>query len=422
MRMRLIRAAISVGMIVGALAILGYLVETSPTPGTRPPASEVRSIAALEPRAITVPRQWVGYGTARPLNSADVPARVGATVVEIAEGAKAGATIAQGQFLVQLDDQDFRRALEAAQQQLTAIEAQIASLDVEAEGLVRRIELAREETELARQDESRVRAAFESGAAVARELDRSRMQTIVAERAVLVLAECANQIAPRRAGLAAQARVQESARENAQRSVERCRISSPLAGALQRCDLEVGENVTPGQVVARVVDGTSVEIPIRLPASARGTVAVGDPVRVTVTGQRGRAFESMIARIEPEDDPVERTMTVYVEWRGLAASDRLAPGEFVEAIVAARDGEPRFVIPRRSVRTGHVLEFVGESLRPLKVTVSHSFSGTLPETGLDDEEWVVLSEPLGPGTVIAVDGGRIVGSGIRVAPAKAAAR
>ena len=143
---------------------------------------------------------------------------------------------------------------------------------------------------------------------------------------------------------------------------------------------------------------------------------------MTITGQGERGFESTIARIEPEDDPVERTMTVYFERRGLSGSDRLAPGEFVEATVSARDGSPRFVIPRRAVRNGHVLAFAGESLRPLKVAVSHSFSGRLAETGLDDEEWVVLSEQLAPGTVIAIDGGRSVGAGVRVAPVTGAPR
>ncbi len=419
---RLIRAVISLGMIGGSLAIFSYLVETRPMPGTRPPASAVQSIAALELQPMSVPRQWVGYGTARPLNSADVPARVGGVVIEIDERAKVGAAVEQGQFLVQLDDQDFRRALDAAQQQLAAIDAQRASLEVEATGLAARLTLAQEEAKLSGEDEQRVRAAFDAGAALQRERDRARQQTIIAERAVLLLVEAANQLGPRRASLEAQARAQESARDNAQRSVDRCRIVSPLSGSLQRCDLEVGENVTAGQAVARVVDGSSVEIPIRLPASARGTVAVGDPVRVTVTGPGARVFESTIARIEPEDDPVQRTLTVYAERRGLAATDRLAPGEFVEAIVSARDGSPRMVIPRRAVRSGHVLEFVGESLRPRKVSVSHSYSGGVPESGLDDEEWVVLVEPLGAGTVIAVDGGRIVGSGVRVAPVKGASR
>ena len=330
---------------------------------------------------------------------------------------KVGTAVTAGQFLVQLDDQDFRRVLDLSNQQLAAIDAQLSSLMVEETGLEARAKLAKEDVALARADEQRVRDAVESGAAAQREIDRARQMTLVVDRAELLLREALNQIVPKRAALFAQNEIQKTIRENAQKNVDRCRITSPIAGILQRFDLELGENVMSGQVVARVVDIGSVEILIRMPASARGTVRVGDPVVIEVVGQIPRFARASIDRIEPEDDPIERTMAVYVEMRQATDSvDRLSPGEFVEALVESPDATARTVIPRRSMRADRVLEFVDGTLRSRPIVVSHSYKGAIDSSGVSDVEWIVLKEPLAEGTVLAVDGGRTVSPGARVQP------
>lgn len=417
----MIRALLSVGMIGGSLAILVILALTRPLPGMNDSRAEAQFIAVFQPKMIQLPRQWAGYGSVRALDSADVPARVGAIVVEVAPTSKVGTTVTAGQLLVQLDDQDFRRVLDLSNQQLAAIDAQLSSLQVEEDGLEARAKLAKEDVELVRADEQRVRDAVQSGAAVQREIDRARQMTLVADRAELLLREALNQVVPKRAALYAQNEIQKTIRENAQKNVDRCRITSPIGGILQRFDLELGENVVSGQVVARVVDVGSVEIPIRMPASARGSIRIGDPVVIEVVGQIPRIVRSSVVRIEPEDDPIERTMTLYVEMHQSADSaDRLSPGEFVEALVESPDTTARTVIPRRAMRADRVLEFVDGTLRSRPIVVSHSYNGAIESSGVSDVEWIVLKEPLAEGLVLAVDGGRTVAPGARVQPKQSA--
>ncbi len=404
-------------MVGGSIAVLIVLALTRPMPGVNDDRAAAHSIAVFKPRMVQLPRQWVGYGTVRALDSDDIPARVGGVVIEIASASKAGSVIAPGQFLLQLDDQDFRRVLDSSSQQLAAIDAQLRSLLVEEKGLEARIELAQEDASLIRSDEARVREAVQSGAAVGRELDRARQITIAAERSELILREALNQVAPKRAALAAQDEIQKIIRDNAQKNVERCRIVSPIGGVLQRFDLEVGENVTPGQVVARVVDVTSVEIAIRMPASARGFIRIDDPVTVEVGGQTPRTVRTKVTRIEPEDDPIERTMAVYVEMHQTTDSaDRLSPGAFVEALIESADSTAHTAIPRRSIRADRVLELVDGTLHSRPVIVSHSYRGAIEGSGVSDVEWIVLKVPLADGIVLAADGGRTVAPGARVQP------
>lgn len=415
---RLTRALFAIACIAGSIGLLVLFALTRPLPSMAVGSGPEQPIAVFRVRSVQVPRQWMGYGIVRASDSADVPARVGGVVMEVNPVMREGVAVEAGAFLLQLDDQDFRRAQTAAEQQLAAIDAQMQSLAVEESALRDRVRLSQEETDLVRADEQRVRDAVQSGAAVQRELDRARQVVIVAERALLLLRESADQIVPRRAALLAQEEMQRTMRDTASRNVERCRITSPIAGFVQRFDLEIGENVMPGQVVARIVDPRRLEIPIRLPSSARGFVAVGDPVQVETVGQEPRRVSASISRIEPEDNALERTLVVHVDVPRSDEANGLAPGEFVEAAVNAADPKSHSVVPRRSVRSDRVMAVCEGKLVGTPVVVSHSFVGPIAGSGVGDTEWVVLHDPLPEGLVISLEGGRSIAPGARVRAAE----
>jgi multidrug resistance efflux pump len=416
---RLIRAFLAVGFLFGSIALLVVFAWTRPLPDLAENAGAEQPVAIFRVRSVQVPRQWMGYGIVRASDSADVPARVGGVVLEVNRSIREGVAVEVGTFLLQLDDQDFRRAQQAAEQQLAAIDAQMQSLGVEEAALRDRVRLAQEEIDLVRADEQRVREAVQSGAAAQRELDRARQGVITVERAFLQLREAGDQVVPRRAALLAQNEMQSAMRDTAMKNVERCRITSPIAGSVQRFDLEVGENVVPGQVVARIVDPRRLEIPIRLPSSARGFVAIDDPVQLETVGQVPRRVSTKIARIEPEGNALERTMVVHVDVPQVGDAVGLAPGEFVEAAVDAADSKSYSVVPRRSVRSDRVMAVRDGKLVGTPVIVSHSFVGPLAGSGVSDTEWVVLQEPLPDGLVISIEGGRSVAPGTRVRPIEA---
>jgi multidrug efflux pump subunit AcrA (membrane-fusion protein) len=215
-----------------------------------------------------------------------------------------------------------------------------------------------------------------------------------------------------------------SALGQARASLERCTIASPISGVLQSFSLEIGENVMPGQPVARVVDDSRVEVPITLPAAARASVKRGDRVRITssrvparMRGSDGSEVISAVSRIEPEDDAVSRTMTVYAE---VAQSDAtgimLAPGDFAEAIVESPPDGVRTVVPRRSVRAERVLVVREGMLSSMPVKVEYAFRGEVDGMSTGDLEWLVLAEPLPAGTLVVIDGSRTYSPGALVTP------
>lgn len=405
------RASLSMGIVLGAIVIVIWMVRTRPVAATKQPDERPVPIAVMEVSPMPAVRGIRGYGTVRALESADVAARVEGVVVALGPGVREGMRVEKGAVLVELDGDDARRQLQAALQSLAALRAQKQGLDIEERALADSLRLANEELTLAREEVARVEAAFADGVALQRELDRARTAALAADRGLSMAREALEMIGPRRETLAAQGEAQSEAAERARLSVERSTIVAPIAGILQSLPVEPGETVAPGRVVARIVEPSRLEVPIALPASSRGALAVGQ--RVQVVEASGALVEGSITRLSPEDDPVVRTL---VAWAEVPGGSGLVPGSFVEATVLAPDATPRTVVPRRSVRNDRLLLVEDGRVRWQPVRTAYAIRRAQPQTGLDDVEWLALEEPLPHGTLVVLDAARRIEVGARVEP------
>lgn len=405
------RASLSVGIVLGAIVVVIWMVRTRPVAAIKQPDERPVPIAVMEVSPMPAVRGIRGYGTVRALESADVAARVEGVVVALGPGVREGMRVEKGAVLVELDGDDARRQLQAALQSLAALRAQKQGLDIEERALADSLRLANEELTLAREEVARVEAAFADGVALQRELDRARTAALAADRGLSMAREALEMIGPRRETLAAQGEAQSEAAERARLSVERSTIVAPIAGILQSLPVEPGETVAPGRVVARIVEPSRLEVPIALPASSRGALAVGQ--RVQVVEASGALVEGSITRLSPEDDPVVRTL---VAWAEVPGGSGLVPGSFVEATVLAPDATPRTVVPRRSVRNDRLLLVEDGRVRWQPVRTAYAIRRAQPQTGLDDVEWLALEEPLPHGTLVVLDAARRIEVGARVEP------
>jgi RND family efflux transporter MFP subunit len=418
------RIMIALAILLVSVIVFVVLVMTRPLPSAGSGRGAPIPVPVVEPPLLSLPRQWLGYGVVRPIDSANVSARVASSVVDVPARLKVGEPVAAGEVLARLDDADYRRSVDSAQQQLASLDAQLGALEVERTGLQERVKLAEADLELSRDDERRVSSAAAAGAIAPREVDRARGAVLVSERLLSQLREGLGMMVPRKTSLQAQQEAAASALGQARASLERCTIASPISGVLQSFALEIGENVMPGQPIARVVDDSRVEVPITLPAGARASVKRGDRVRITssrvparMRGADGSEVISAVSRIEPEDDAVSRTMTVYAE---VAQADVkgivLAPGDFAEAIVESPPDGTRTVVPRRSVRAERVLVVRDGTLASMPVKVEYAFRGNVEGLSTGDLEWLVLAEPLPKGTLVVIDGSRTYSPGALVTP------
>ena len=101
-----VRVAACIIFLLLAMAIFMVLVKTKPVPARTDRGNEAPRVVVMPARAVEVCRQWEGHGTARAMDSANVPARVTATVSEIHEDVLPGTWVEQGQLLVRFDESD----------------------------------------------------------------------------------------------------------------------------------------------------------------------------------------------------------------------------------------------------------------------------------------------------------------------------
>ncbi len=415
------RAVVVLVLVAVGVGGFVYLVETAPHPGVVDPKEAALAVPVFEVRPVEVARQWRGYGTAEPVDSADVPARVSATVERIADDADPGARVDSGQPLVWLDDSDFVQQVTIAEQRLAEIDAALDQLDTEEASLKQRLELEEEDVSLAQAELDRLETLENRGVANQQDLDDGRRMINTAKRSRLATREALDSTGPRRRSLLAQQASLRASIEIARLNQQRCTITSPLGGVLQSVDVEVGEALAAGQRVARVVAPSPVEVPIRLPASAQSTVNVGDPVTLRATaggtgGGGGPTWTTTVARIAPEEDPQTRTIIVYAVVADEPDRPAPTPGAFLEATIASGDAADRLAVPRRAKRGGRVQVIRDGVAQSVEVDTDYDVGRTFPQTGLPDDQWSVLTGGLNPGDLVVVNAGSLIADGQRVDP------
>ena len=195
-----------------------------------------------------------------------------------------------------------------------------------------------------------------------------------------------------------------------------------------------GTGAQPGRRVARVVNLEKIEVPVRLPSSARVSIRVGDEAQVLSAGSNGasrgasgsasggasgvRTWGGRVNRIGPSDDPVTRTFPVYIEvLQNPDDPAALTPGRFVMGRITGHEEEQRVVVPRGAVANDRVLLVVDDVIVHRDVLVAYQVQRRFPQLGLPSENyWAVLSDGVEPGSLVLLNGATDIPAGARVEP------
>lgn len=407
----IVRTIAIIGLLAIAIAIASWLTITRPIPPSSERANELQTVEVIRVNPEEVARTWVGYGIAQAVNTVDVPCEVSSIVQSIPDGIEVGAEVEAGQLLAQIDDHDYRQQTEIAKQNLNELKTRVQQLEVDLRSANERVELAEREVAILQSELARVRDANAEGAAAQREVDMVRQRVIQSEISQSAARERRDSIPIARALLESQLAAQNTTREIAMRNVERCHITSPIKGVIESFDIEVGERVDSLRRIGRIVDPWRLEVPVRLPSSARMSVRVGDFVALQAEGAVTRNWVGSVQRISPVDDQT-RTMRVYVDpYSGLLEDPPLlAPGTFLAASVTSLSTTARIVVPRDAVQNNRVW-FVDEAGQIDSTLVEIAFAvesldglerRLVLESGLPDGMLVVASanRAPSPGTVV----------------------
>ncbi len=316
---------IIVGSIV-ATVVLVVAFKKPPAEKTAPPAARLVETVTAEPAAL---RYTVdAFGTAQPHIETTLTAEVAGRVVQVAEAFASGAFVRRGDLLLEIDPGDYRAALISAEANLASRRAQLA--DAEAR------------TEQARKDWEQLNPGREPNPLVLRlpQLEEARAAVRSAEAELL----------------------------NAQRDLERTRITAPYDAIVDSREVNLGQyigvNTTLGGIFS--VDRAEVRLALtdddlrylELPPPGRIVSDGPEVVLHAGSGGRSRQWEGRIVRLEGVIDSATRVTYAVAEVAdpyGLLGAEREAPlkaGTFVEATILGRRAAGVTAVPRAAVRSG----------------------------------------------------------------------
>ncbi len=405
-----VRIGLVLGIILFSVLILLFLKSTKVTSERNIDNGAPLVVRAMVAEHRDVDRVWEGYGTVRTMIASDIVAEVSGRVVARPADIEPGERVRAGDLIVQLDDSDYANAYEAAKQSSDSLLAQIDGLTVESERIGAQIEYAGDEIGAAQRDLERTENAIAQGAGSPGERDVKLQSLRRLQREQLGLKQQLELIPSRRAQLMAQLASQRANARIAKENQTRAKIISPLAGELNSVALRVGDWAGNGMVVARVVDLSRLEVPLRLPASSSSWVKIGDDVSLWVGDADTEPVQTgRIVRIAPEADSSSRTITVFVEV-SQDASDRgrLLSGQFVLGRVRTPDPDRRMVVPRRVVQDGFVLVAQDDgdeeslSINRVPVRSVYGFEGVLEGADPLESQWLALDLGHEPESGVAV--------------------
>ncbi|MBV6430809.1 MAG: Multidrug resistance protein MdtA [Bryobacteraceae bacterium] len=218
-----------------------------------------------------------------------------------------GGTVAKGAVLAELDAEEAKVDLTAAQARVASAKAELDQLDnggrardiVELNSSLEkdRIDLAD-----AKRDFETLRRLVAKNAATRYELDQARQKIQLLEAGIQSLIERREALVSKQDKAAARARLDEAqtAVESARRRIELSYIRAPIAGTVYQLEIRVGAYVRPGDLVAQIGQLDRVRVAVYVDEPDLGHIRLGLPVTITWEALPARKWTGTVEKLPAE--------------------------------------------------------------------------------------------------------------------------
>lgn len=135
--------------------------------------------------------------------------------------------------------------------------------------------------------------------------------------------------------------------EGLQAQIAKKTIRAPFAGKLGIRSVNLGQYLQPGTPVTVLETIDALHVDFSLPQEQLARVAVGQPVRVTLEGTAASPLAGTIAAVDPTVDATTRTIKLRADVA--AKTDALRPGMFVRVEVILPEKTKSVIVPATAV-------------------------------------------------------------------------
>lgn len=147
--------------------------------------------------------------------------------------------------------------------------------------------------------------------------------------------------------LTAQYRRNQAVVDQLKASLAKKSISAPFSGTIGIRQVDVGDYLASGTVIATLQDLSSLYVDFNVPEQALPKLSLGQRVLVEVAAYPGQTFPASLSAINPKVDEATRNLLVRAT---MANPDgKLLPGMFASLLLLLPDPQPQVVVPETAI-------------------------------------------------------------------------
>lgn len=147
--------------------------------------------------------------------------------------------------------------------------------------------------------------------------------------------------------LTAQYRRNQAVVDQLKASLEKKSIKAPFSGTIGIRQVDIGDFLASGTVIATLQDLSSLYVDFNMPEQSLPQLALGQKVLLQVAAFPGQTFNATLSAINPKVDENTRNLLVRAS---LANPDgKLLPGMFASLMVLLPDPQPQVVVPESAI-------------------------------------------------------------------------
>ncbi|WP_160154496.1 efflux RND transporter periplasmic adaptor subunit [Microbulbifer sp. ALW1] len=225
------------------------------------------------------------------------------------------------------------------------------------------IQVLEAERRLAERDFKRISELYKKGVATLRELDQA--QATIDQ----VLANLAVQRA----------------------TINERTITAPFSGQLGIRQIDLGENVAPGDTVVSLQQLNPIYVDFSLSEQDFSRVAEGQGIELTAAAVPGKAFQGRVSAIDPAIDPRNRTFLLQATLENRERT--LRPGMFADVAVKVEKFRNVLVVPRTAISFapyGNAVFVIRKPKASDSKATTNSATNAPKDTPKNAPEWVAV--------------------------------
>ena len=199
--------------------------------------------------------------------------------------------------------------------------------------------------------------------------------------------------------------VAKKQREQALYLDSKTRILAPRSGLITRRDISIGDYVTPGRALFKLVSIETLQARIAFPEHQASSISVGNKVRLKTPAAQTSLAVGTVTSINPQINPRSRAIDVIVEFDN---PGDWYPGASVDATMIVKQSQNALTVPTLSVvrRGGNYVVFIVDGDHASQRTVT---------LGWREADWVEVVDGLAAEDRVVTEGSAQITDGSLVA-------